>query len=144
MALPFLAPLAPLFPVFKVLALGSVKFVGLGLGAAIAPVLTANFLVGMSAGTPLKYAKFRHHLGLLSIEELEVVQRADELVQNSLSDSSQHLNRAQAREFLKEIMVGTVASMKQTVVGLPARIAAFTRRMIDFSKRMLGSAGTKK
>ncbi len=60
MALPLFAPLAPLLPVFKVLALGSVKFIGVGIGAAFAPVLTANFLVGMSAGTPLKYAQFRH------------------------------------------------------------------------------------
>jgi len=144
MALPLLAPLAPLLPVLKVLALGSIKFVGLGLGAAIAPVLTANFLVGMSAGTPLKYAKFRHRQGMLPQEELDVVQRADELVQKSLKDSSQHLDRAQARAFLKEIMVGTVASMKETVVSLPAKIAAFTRHMIDFSKRLLGSSGSKK
>ena len=139
MALPFLAPLAPLLPVLKVLALGSIKFVGLGLGAAVAPVLTANFLVGMSAGTPLKYAKYRHRQGLLSLEELEVVEQANQLVQDSLNDSTQHLDRAQARDFLKEIMVGTVAGMKETVVSLPAKIAAFTARIIDFSKRLLGS-----
>lgn len=139
MALPFLAPLAPLIPVFKVLALGSLKFVGLGIGAAVAPVLTANFLVGMSAGTPLKYAKFRHEQGLLSPEDLEVIKQANQLVQDSLNDSSQHLDRAQARGFLKEIMIGTAAGMKETVVSIPAKMAAFTQRVIEFSKRTLGS-----
>lgn len=97
MALPLLAPLAPLVPVFKVLALGSIKFVGVGIGAAVAPVITANFLVGLSAGTPLKYAQFRHRKGHFSNEQLEAIERANQLVQDSILNGDQHLNRSEAR-----------------------------------------------
>ena len=94
MAVPLLAPFAPLVPVIKVLALGSVKFVGIGIGAAVAPVMTANFLVGLSAGTPLRYARFRHRKGLLSNEQLETVERANQMVQDSIDNQHEHLSRA--------------------------------------------------
>lgn len=139
MAAAFLAPMAPLVPVFKVLALGSVKFIGVGIGAAVAPVTTANFLVGLSAGTPLKYAKFRHSKGHFSSEQLELINSANKLVEASISDSDQHLTRSEAREFLKEVLVGTVVAMKQSVVSIPGRVAFFTRRVIVFCKRPFSS-----
>jgi len=127
MAVPLLAPL---LPVIKVLALGSVKFVGVGIGAAVAPVLTANFLVGLSAGTPLKYAKFRHKKGLFSEEQLEAIEHANQLVQDSIDNQDEHLSRGEAREFLKEVLTGTVSGMKNSILSMPTLFARFSRQLI--------------
>lgn len=144
MALPLLAPLAPLLPVLKVLALGSVKFIGIGIGAAVAPVLTANFLVGLSAGTPLKYAKFRHRKGLFSTEQLTVIENANELIERSLVDEDKHLNRGEAREFLKEVLLGTVEGMKNSIASVPGQLVRFGKLLIEVCARPFASGGNKK
>lgn len=125
MAVPLLAPLAPLMPAIKVLALGSIKFVVVGIGAAVAPVLTANFLVGLAAGTPLKYARFRHKKGRFTQPEIETIEAANKLVQQSISDKEAHLNRAEAREFLKEVLLGTLDGMKQSLLSVPGQLMRF-------------------
>ncbi len=135
MALPLLGPLVPLIPVVKVLAMGSVKFIGVGIGAAVAPVLTANFLVGLSAGTPLKYARFRHSKGHFSQADLELIESANDLVNDSISNQENHLNRAEAREFLKEVLIGTITGMKESIVSLPSRIAQFGRLLVELCKK---------
>lgn len=139
MAAPFLAPIASLVPVLKVLALGSVKFIGVGIGAAVAPVKTANFLVSLSAGTPLKYAKFRHSKKHFSDEQLALIENANQLVESSINDPEQHLTRGEARDFLKEVLVGTIIAMKQSVVSIPARLAQITRLLIAFVKKSVHS-----
>lgn len=139
MALPFLGPLVPLVPVIKVLALGSVKFIGVGIGAAVAPVLTANFLVGLSAGTPLKYAQFRHRKGLFSEADLKLIEDANNLVSESISIEENHLSRSEAREFLKEVLIGTAAGMKDSIVSLPSRIAQLSRQLVELCKKMFSS-----
>lgn len=135
MALPFLGPLVPLIPVIKMLALGSVKFIGVGIGALIAPVLTANFLVGLSAGTPLKYAKFRQRKGLFSEADLKLIEDANNLVAESIANEEHHLSRSDAREFLKEVLVTTAAGMKDSIVSLPSRIAQFSRQLVELCKK---------
>ena len=135
MALPILGPLVPLIPVVKVLALGSLKFVGIGIGAAVAPVMTANFLVNLSAGTPLKYVKFRHRKGHFSQADLKLVESANKLVNDSILNEENHLTRAEAREFLKEVLTGTLIGMKETVISLPSRIAQFSRSLVELCKK---------
>ena len=130
MAVPLLAPFAPLVPVIKVLALGSVKFVGIGIGAAVAPVMTANFLVGLSAGTPLRYARFRHRKGLLSNEQLETVERANQMVQDSIDNQHEHLSRAEAREFLKEVLAGTVSGMRNSILSVPSLLTRLYKLLV--------------
>lgn len=139
MALPLLGPLAPLIPVAKVLALGSLKFIGVGIGAAIAPILTANFLVGLSAGTPLKYAKFRHKKGYFSGDDLKLIEQANQLIADSITNEENFLQRSQAREFLKEVLVGTFQGMKESVVALPSRIVQMTRTLIAMIKKPFSS-----
>ena len=129
MAVPLLTPLFWLLPLIKILALGSIKFIGVGIGAAVAPVMTANFLVGLSSGTPLKYAKFRHQKGLFTQEQMELVERANKLVINSIDSKEERLSTAQAREFLKEVLIGTVASMKQSFVSIPAALVRVSKQM---------------
>ena len=141
MAVPLFAPLAPLLPVLKVLALGSVKFIGVGIGAAVAPVLTANFLVGLSAGTPLKYAKFRHSKGRFTEEQMQVIEQANLLVQQSLDEKDEHLTRQEACQFLKEVLMGTVAGMKTSVLSIPVQLARFSRLLIDFVKKPFTTRG---
>lgn len=141
MAVPLLAPFAPIIPVVKVLALGSVKFVGIGIGAAVAPVMTANFLVGLSAGTPLKYAKFRHSKGLFSAAQLEAIENANRLVQDSLDNKDEHLSRAEAREFLKEVLTSTVSGMKNSVLSMPSLCARFGRQVMTMLIRPFSSGG---
>lgn len=139
MAVPLLAPLAPLLPVVKVLALGSVKFVGIGIGAAVAPVITANFLVGLSAGTPLKYAKFRHKKGRFSEEQLQVIESANRLVQDSIDNQQEHLSRAEAREFLKEVLTSTVGGMKNSILSMPSLFARFSKQLLAMMTRPFSS-----
>lgn len=139
MALPFLGPLVPLVPVIKMLALGSVKFIGVGIGALIAPVLTANFLVGLSAGTPLKYARFRQRKGQFSDADLKLIEDANNLVAESISNEENHLSRSDAREFLKEVLLSTAASMKESIVSLPSRIAQFSRQLVELCKKPFSS-----
>jgi hypothetical protein len=141
MAVPILAPFAPLIPLIKVLALGSVKFVGVGIGAAVAPVLTANFLVGLAAGTPLKYAQFRHQKGLFSQEQLQVIENANQLVQDSIDNQDQHMSRSEAREFLKQVLAGTLSSMKTTVLTAPSQVARFTRLLLAALRRPFSGSG---
>ena len=135
MAVPLLAPLAPILPVFKVLALGSVKFIGVGIGAVVAPVLTANFLVGMSAGTPLKYAQFRHRLGRFTEEQMQIIEQANQLVKQSLDEKDEHLTRAEARSFLKEVLIGTLDGMKKSILSVPVQLARFGRLMVALVKK---------
>ena len=132
MAVPLLAPLAPLMPVINVLALGSLKFVGIGIGAAVAPVLTANFLVGLSAGTPLKYAQFRYKKGRLSAEQMKTIEAANQLVQDSINDKKEHLNRSEARQFLKEILLGTIDGMKTSIISIPGLFVRFARLLKSY------------
>lgn len=135
MAVPLLAPLASLLPVLKILALGSLKFVGVGIGAAVAPVKTANFLVGMSAGTPLKYAQFRHQKGHFGAADLELIEKANTLISESIENSDQHMNRQDAQEFLKSVLISTIAGMREGVTSMPSRIARMTQKVIDWCKK---------
>jgi len=132
MALPLLAPLAWLLPFIKIIALGSVKFVGVGLGAAVAPVTTANFLVNMSSGTPLKYAKYRHKKGHFTDEQLVLIERANQIVADSIETKEEHLTRKEAREFLKEVLVSTLAGMKQSVIALPGSLVRSFKQFREF------------
>ena len=141
MAVPLLAPFAPLVPVIKVLALGSVKFVGIGIGAAVAPVMTANFLVGLSAGTPLRYARFRHRKGLLSNEQLETVERANQMVQDSIDNQHEHLSRAEAREFLKEVLAGTVSGMRNSILSVPSLFTRLCKLLVALLIKPFSSTG---
>ena len=143
MAVPLLAPFAPLLPVFKVLALGSVKFIGVGIGAAVAPVMTANFIVGLSAGTPLKYAQFRHRKGRFSEEQMAIIESANQLVQDSIDNKDEHLNRAEARQFLKEVLTGTVSGMKTSILSIPSLFARFGRQLLQMVSRPFSSNGGK-
>jgi len=131
MAVPFLAPLIWLLPLIKILALGSIKFVGVGLGAAIAPVTTANFLVNMSSGTPFKYAKFRHKKGDLTDEQLAIIKEANQLISDSVNDKEQSMSRPEAREFLKEMLVGTIAGMKQSIVSLSSAVVRWSKHLVS-------------
>lgn len=139
MAAPLLAPLASLLPVVKILALGSLKFVGVGIGAAVAPVMTANFIVGLSAGTPLKYAQFRHQTGHFSAEDLALIKKANALISDSISNPEQHLNRAQAQAFLKGILLTTISGMKQSVISIPSRVVRMCKLIIEYCKRPFSS-----
>lgn len=141
MAVPLLAPFAPLVPVIKVLALGSVKFVGIGVGAAVAPVMTAHFLVGLSAGTPLRYARFRHRKGLLSNEQLETVERANQMVQDSIDNQHEHLSRAEAREFLKEVLAGTVSGMRNSILSVPSLLTRLYKLLVALLIKPFSSTG---
>lgn len=139
MAAPLFAPLVKLLPLLKILALGSVKFIGVGIGAAIAPVLTANFLVGLSSGTPFKYAKFRHRKGRFTAEQMAVIEDANQLIQNSIADTDESLTRAEAREFLKEVLIGTAVGMKKSVLSMPSLLGRFFNRAVTIISKPFSS-----
>lgn len=134
MAIPLLAPLAPFVPVLKVVALGSVKFVALGIGASILPVQTANFLVGMSSSTPLKHAEFRYKKGYLNDEEIADARAVFARLNESISNPEQYLSRSESRTFLFEVMRETWQGMKQSVVSLPGKIVAFCQAIAGWFK----------
>jgi len=141
MAVPLLAPLVTLLPLFKILALGSLKFVGVGIGAAVAPVLTANFLVGLSSGTPLKYAQFRYKKGRFTEEQMHIIESANQLIADSLGNAEEHLSRAEAREFLKAVLLGTVSSMKEGFLSVPAVLVRSFKQMIALITKPFSAGG---
>jgi len=132
MAFPLLAPIAWLLPLAKIIALGSVKFIVVGIGAAIAPAITANFLVNMSTGTPIKYARFRCSKGHFSEEELALIEEANQLVLDSLTDKKAQLSRRDAREFLKEVLLSMLTGIKQSFRDAPSSLASFYKRCVGF------------
>jgi len=132
MALPLLAPLAWLLPIVKIMALGSVKFLAVGLGAAVAPVTTANMLVNMSSGTPLKYAKFRTDKGHFSQEQLTLIKQANQIIVSSIENENEQLTRREAREFLKEVLLTTFAGMKESLFSIPKTLGNFFSRLSGF------------
>jgi len=105
MALPLLAPLAWLLPFIKIIALGSVKFVGVGLGAAE---------------------------GHFTDEQLALIERANQIVADSIETKEEHLTRKEAREFLKEVLVSTLAGMKQSVIALPGSLVRSFKQFREF------------
>lgn len=135
MALPLLAPLVWLLPLIKIILLGSVKFIVVGIGAAFAPVTTANFLVSMSSGTPLKYAKFRYAKGDFSKEQLTVVEQANLLIANSIDNEDEHLTPGDARQFLKEVLIGTLVGIKEPIVAIPGSIKQLLGKIKEFVAR---------
>jgi len=141
MAVPLLAPLVMLIPLIKILALGSIKFVGIGLGAAIAPVMTANFLVGLSSSTPLKYSKFRFKRGQFTKEQMDIVERANQLITASINNEDEHLTKAEAREFLKEMLVGTAISMKEGFLSIPTLCVRFCKETVGLITKLFPSGG---
>lgn len=138
MAIPLLAPLVPFVPVLKVLALGSIKFVALAVGASVVPVRTANFLVGMSSSTPLKHAEFRYQQGHISEEEIERARAVFQALNESITNPDLFLSRAEARAFLVSIMKDTWVGMKQSVVSLPSRIATAVQDAISWVSKLAG------
>jgi len=135
LAIPLLAPFAPFVPVLKVLALGSIKFVALGVGASILPVQTANFLVGMSSSTPLKHAEFRYRKGYLSELEINEARAVFNRVNQSITDPEQYLSRKESRAFLIEVMKETLNGMKQSVVSLPGKVVSMVRAISRWFSR---------
>lgn len=128
----------PLFlPVVKVIALGSVKFIILGIGACLLPVHTANFLVGMSASTPMKYAEFRFRNGTFTQEEIEQLRSAFAILNHSITDPNHHLSRSESRAFLWEVMKQTLQGMRQNVRLLYRAITRKSRRCSRYLSRRL-------
>ena len=134
MAIPLLAPFAPFIPVFKIVALGSIKFVALAIGASIMPVQTANFLVGMSSTTPLKHAEFRYSKGHISEADIKQARAVFKALNESISNPDQYLSRTEARAFLVSIMQETWSTMKQSVISLPGRVF----NLVQSATRWLG------
>lgn len=132
MALPLLAPLAWLLPLIKIFALGSIKFIGMGLGATIAPVMTANFLVSMSSGTPMKYATFRYEKGDFSEEQLATIESANKIITDSIENKERFLSRTEARRFLGQMLMGTAAGMRNSIVSIPSSMVKMTKKLLDF------------
>jgi hypothetical protein len=139
MAIPLLAPLVPFVPVLKVLALGSIKFVALAVGASVVPVHTANFLVGMSSNTPLKHAEFRYQKGHISKAEIDRARAVFQALNESITNPDLFLSRVEARAFLISIMKDTWLGMKQSVVSLPSRIAIAVQDAISWVSSLVGA-----
>lgn len=143
MAIPLLAPLVPFVPVLKVIALGSIKFVALGIGASILPIQTANFLVGMSSSTPLKHAEFRYKKGYLSEKEIEAARSVFAEMNESITNPEKYLSRKESRTFLLGVMKETSMGMKQSIVSLPGKVITLCRSMTAWFSKVL-SGITKK
>lgn len=134
MALPLFAPLVPLVPVLKVLALGSLKFLAVGLGAAFVPIATAKLLVNMSVGTPLKYARFCHGKNHITKEEFDVVIEANRIVSHGLKEG--HLNKKESREFLYEVLTTTLGDMRKSIKSVPKVLVKSLNSIINWFKRL--------
>lgn len=120
MPLPFVIPFVP---VLKLLALGSIKFILIFVGALIAPKFTLRFLLGGAAGIALPVAKWLHSNQNMDTRELEHVEHAFEILNTT------EYSAADARDILFGLTKHTASQMKTAVLLVPARTVRFFKRL---------------
>jgi len=109
----------PLLPVLKLIALGSIKIVVLGIGALIVPVFTVRMVVGGTGESVRLATQWMIEHDQISQEE------ADTFLASLTKVQQADYSRSQARGLLfamiKKTALGTVNSIKNTwfwMVGL--------------------------
>jgi len=112
----------PVLPVLKLIALGSIKIVILGLGALIVPVFTVRMVLG-GTGESVRLAT------QWMIENDQIDQQEADTFLTSLSKVQQaQYSRTQARGLL-------FAMIKKTITGTSNSIKSMWRWMIGLFKR---------
>lgn len=112
----------PIIPVLKLIALGSIKIVLLGVGALFVPVFTARLVVGGTGESIKLAANWLLQHGKLSATETEDFLRLLKKVRET------ELEKAQARGLLMAMMRKTIESMGAGVKYMLAMITGFFRR----------------
>jgi len=79
--------------------------------------------------------------GQFTDEQKEIIVRASQLVSDGISNAEEHLTNIKAREYLKDVFVGTVANMKKTILSVPALFVSFCNQMMELIKPF--SSGSK-
>ncbi len=111
----------PIVPVLKLLALGSLKIIVLGVGALFVPVLTVKLVVGgMGESVKLAASWLRSQEKLSSSE-------TDDLIRLLQKVQDVELERAQARALLFELVKKTISSMSSTCRSGFLAMAGFLR-----------------
>ena len=112
----------PLIPVLKLIALGSIKIVVLGIGALLAPVFTVRMVLGgtgesvrMAVGWMVDHHQLEKEEGDAFLHTLAKVQQAD-------------YTRGQARGLL-------FAKIKKTAFGAISSVKSVWQWMLSFFKR---------
>jgi len=102
----------PVLPVLKLIALGTIKIVVLGIGALVVPVLTLRLVLG-GTGESIRLAA----LWMIEHNQLEQ-QEADTFLESLGKVQSAQYSRSQARGLLfamiKKTVVGTVAGIRNS------------------------------
>lgn len=95
----------PIVPALKLLALGSIKIIVLGVGALFVPVFTVKLVVGGMGESVKLAANWLHTQDKLSSNETDDLLRLLQKVQDA------ELERPQARALLFEMVKKTIFSM---------------------------------
>ena len=99
MAFPLIIPILPLL---KVIALGSIKFIFIGVGAAFFPAFTLKFILGGAIGMVAPVIRWHAQQGMDDIEE-------------TLGDLDIVINHPYTKEEARAILLGM---LKSTLVGM--------------------------
>lgn len=112
----------PLLPVLKLIALGAIKIIVLGIGALVVPVLTLRLVLG-GTGESIRQAA----VWMIERDQLEQ-QEADAFLQSLNKVQQAKFSRSEARGLLfamiKKTVTGTVAGMRN---GWRWMLGLFTR-----------------
>ena len=79
--------------------------------------------------------------GQFTDEQKEIIVRASQLVSDGISNAEEQLTNIKAREFLKDVVIGTVANMKKTILSVPALFVSFCKQMMELIRPF--SSGSK-
>ena len=72
--------------------------------------------------------------GQFTDEQKEIIVRASQLVSDSISNAEEHLTNIKAREYLKDVFIGTVANVKKTILSVPALFVSFCKQIMELIK----------
>ena len=112
----------PVLPVLKLIALGTIKIIVLGIGALVVPVLTLRLVLG-GTGESIRLAAH----WMIDHDQLDQ-KEADAFLQSLSKIQQAQYSRSQARGLL-------FAMISKTVVGTVAGIRSGGRWMLGLFKR---------
>ena len=79
--------------------------------------------------------------GQFTDEQKEIIVRASQLVSDGIRNAEEQLTNIKAREFLKDVFIGTVANMKKTILSVSALFVSFCKQMMELIRPF--SSGSK-
>lgn len=113
----------------KLLLLGMIKFIFLGLGGTIAPVMTVNMIEKMYSGGVKLFASYLLSIDRITDQQHSIFLAACGPLFSVIEDKSQYLSRPEARRHL-------FLSIKKTIYSIPGALVALKDNIVEGVKSL--------